>query len=134
MPRKLTEKQETWAAEYVRNGGNASEAARKAYPEQTKKAAKITAHRNLNNANISKVIKEKFDEKTLTLDEALEPIVDGLRAIDKDGNKDIDKRLRAHDRWLKLMTLDKNDGLQLNIENAQGIEITFKDFSKEDAN
>ena len=132
MPRKLTEKQEAWAAEYVRNGGNASEAARKAYPEQTKKAAKITAHRNLNNANLSKVIKEKFDEKTLTLDEALEPIVDGLRATDKDGNKDIDKRLRAHDRWLKLMTLDKNDGLQLNIENAKGIEITFKNFRKED--
>lgn len=132
MPRKPTEKQEAWAAEYVRNGGNASEAARKAYPEQTKKAAKITAHRNLNNANLSKVIKEKFDEKTLTLDEALEPIVDGLRATDEDGNKDIDKRLRAHDRWLKLMTLDKNDGLQLNIENAQGIEITFKNMGQND--
>lgn len=133
MPRKLTEKQERFVAELVKQDGkNATQAALKAYPDQSYEAAKITAHRNLNNANLSKVLKEKLDEQALTIDEALEPIVDGLRAIDKDGNKDIDKRLRAHDRWLKLMTLDKNDGVQLNIENAKGIEITFKNFRKDD--
>ena len=130
--RGLTDQQERFTAEYVKNGGKATEAALKAYPNQSYQSAKVTAHRNLNNANLSKVIKEKFDERELTIDEALDGVIEGLRAVDKDGNKDIDKRLRAHDRWLKLMTLDKNDGLQLNIENAKGIEITFKNFRKDD--
>lgn len=129
----LTEKQEKFVAELVKQDGkNATEAARKAYPNATPGSAKVIAHENLNNLNLAKILKEKLDEKNLTIDEALEPIIDGLRATDKDGNKDIDKRLRAHDRWLKLMTLDKNDGLQLNIENAKGIEITFKNFRKDD--
>jgi hypothetical protein len=40
--------------------------------------------------------------------------------------------MMAHDRWLKASMLDREDGLQLNIENAKGIEITFKNFRNED--
>jgi hypothetical protein len=58
--------------------------------------------------------------------------VKGLEAKDKDGNDDLQKQMMAHDRWLKASMLDREDGLQLNIENAKGIEITFKNFRRED--
>jgi hypothetical protein len=36
-------------------------------------------------------------------------------------------RLKGHDRMIKMLN-GKDPGLSLNIENASGIEISFKDF------
>ena len=130
----LTPKQEAFVAEYARNGGNAKQAAIKAYPNQKEKSATQQGWENLRKPELAAAIRKEFAKQGVTLDKAIRPIVKGLEAKDKDGNDDLQKQMMAHDRWLKASMLDREDGLQLNIENAQGIEITFKDFRKEDAN
>ena len=132
--RGLTPKQEKFVAEYVKNGGNAKQAAIKAYPDQNENSAAQQGWQNLQKLELAAAIRKEFAKQGVTLDKAIRPIVKGLEAKDKDGNDDLQKQMMAHDRWLKASMLDREDGLQLNIENAQGIEITFKDFRKEDAN
>lgn len=127
--RRLTPKQEAFVAEYVRNGGNAKQAAIKAYPNQTENSAKVQGWENLNKPNLAKAIREEFTRQGVTLEKALRPIVKGLEAKTKEGEDDLARQMMAHDRWLKASTIDKEDaGLQLNIENAKGIEITFKNM------
>lgn len=128
----LTHKQEVFVAEYVKNGGNAKAAAIKAYPEQNENSAAQQGWQNLQKLELARAIRQEFAKQGVTLDKAIRPIVKGLEAKDKDGNDDLQKQMMAHDRWLKASMLDREDGLQLNIENAKGIEITFKNFRKED--
>ena len=128
----LTPKQEKFVAEYTRNGGNAKQAAMKAYPNQTEASAAQQGWENLQKPELAKAIRAEFARQGVTLESALKPIVKGLKAKDKDGNDDLDKQMRAHDRWLKAINLGDDNGLSLNIENAKGIEITFKNFRKED--
>lgn len=134
MPKKntekrLTPKQEAFVAEYVRNGGNAKQAAIKAYPDQNENSAAQQGWQNLQKLELAKAIRDEFSRQGVTLEKALKPIVKGLEAKTKTGSDDLVKQLMAHDRWLKASTIDKNDtGLQLNIENAKGIEITFKNM------
>ena len=130
--RKLTPKQEAFVAEYVKNGGNAKAAAIKAYPEQNENSAAQQGWQNLQKLELARAIIQEFAKQGVTLDKAIRPIVKGLEAKDKDGNDDLQKQMMAHDRWLKASMLDREDGLQLNIENAKGIEITFKNFRKDD--
>ena len=56
----------------------------------------------------------------------MQPVVDALN------DEQLDMRLKGHDRIVKLIN-GKENGLQLNIENAQGIEITFKDMGVNNA-
>lgn len=128
MSRKLTPKQEVFASELIRNGGNATAAAQVAYPKATYGSAKTIGWENLTKLDLAKAIREEFSRQGVTLEKAVKPIVKGLEAKDKEGNDDLTKQLMAHDRWLKASTLDKDDGVQLNIENASGIEISFKNF------
>jgi phage terminase small subunit len=130
--RKLTPKQEAFVAEYVKNGGNAKAAAIKAYPEQNENSAAQQGWQNLQKLELARAIRQEFAKQGVTLDKAIRPIVKGLEAKDKDGNDDLQKQMMAHDRWLKASMLDREDGLSLNIENAKGIEITFKNFRKDD--
>ena len=130
--RKLTPKQEAFVAEYVKNGGNAKAAAIKAYPEQNENSAAQQGWQNLQKLELARAIRQEFAKQGVTLDKAIRPIVKGLEAKDKDGNDDLQKQMMAHDRWLKASMLDREDGLQLNIENAKGIEITFKNFRKDE--
>lgn len=125
----LTPKQEIFKAEVVKNGGNATAAAQVAYPNATYGSAKTIGWENMTKLDLAKAIREEFNRQGVTLEKAIRPIVKGLEAKDKSGADDLDKQMRAHDRWLKASTIDKEDnGLQLNIENAQGIEITFKNM------
>ncbi len=136
MPKtkQLTPKQEAFVAEYVRNGGNASAAAKKAYPNQTDEVAAHQGWENLQKPQLAQAIRDEFNRQGVTLEKALRPIVKGLEAKDKSGADDLNKQMMAHDRWLKASTIDNTDsGLQLNIEIAKGIEITFKDFGSENA-
>lgn len=132
--RPLTPKQEVFVAEYVKNGGNAKQAAIKAYPNQNENSAAQQGWQNLQKLELAKAIREEFARQGVTLEKALRPIVKGLEAKSKEGDDDLTKQLMAHDRWLKASTLDKDDGLQLNIENASGIEISFKNFGGKDGN
>lgn len=130
---KLTPKQEVFVAEYVKNGGNATAAAKVAYPNQTDGSAKVQGWENLTKPNLAQAIRAEFAKQGVTLEKAIRPIVKGLEAKTKDGEDDLNKQMMAHDRWLKASMLDKeNDGLQLNIENASGIEISFKNFGGND--
>lgn len=127
--RRLTPKQEAFVAEYVKNGGNASAAAKKAYPNQADEVAAHQGWENLQKPQLAKAIREEFTRQGVTLEKALKPIVKGLEAKTKEGEDDLARQMMAHDRWLKASTIDKEDaGLQLNIENAKGIEITFKNM------
>ena len=127
--RQLTPKQEIFKAEVVKNGGNATAAAQVAYPNATYGSAKTIGWENMTKLDLAKAIRQELNRQGVTLEKALRPIVKGLEAQDKDGNDDLTKQMMAHDRWLKASTIDKDDnGLQLNIENAQGIEITFKNM------
>lgn len=126
--RALTPKQEKFVAEYVKNGGNAKQAAIKAYPEQNENSAAQQGWQNLQKLELAKAIRDEFSRQGVTLEKALRPIVRALEAKTKDGADDLDKQMRAHDRWLKASTIGDDNGLQLNIENAQGIEITFKNM------
>ena len=126
--RALTHKQEVFVAEYARNGGNAKQAAIKAYPNQNENSAAQQGWQNLQKLELAKAIRDEFNRQGVTLEKALRPIVRALEAKTKDGADDLDKQMRAHDRWLKASTIGDDNGLQLNIENAQGIEITFKNM------
>lgn len=127
--KRLTPKQEIFKAEVVKNGGNATAAAQVAYPNATYGSAKTIGWENMTKLDLAKSIREEFSRQGVTLEKALRPIVKGLEAVDKEGNDDLTKQMMAHDRWLKASTIDKEDnGLQLSIENAQGIEITFKNM------
>lgn len=127
--RPLTHKQEVFVAEYVKNGGNATAAAKVAYPDQTDGSAKVQGWENLTKPNLAQAIRTEFARQGITLEKAIRPIVKGLEAKTKEGDDDLTKQLMAHDRWLKASTLDKEDnGVSLNIENATGIEITFKNL------
>ena len=128
----LTAKQEAWAAEYIRNGGNAKQAAIKAYPNVTEDSAGVIGWENLNKLKLAQEIKKEFARQGVTLEKALKPVAKGLEAKDRDGKDDIDKQLRAHDRFMKAINMGEDNGLSLNIENAQGIEITFKNMGQND--
>ena len=128
MSTKLTPKQEVFASELIKNGGNATAAAQVAYPKATYGSARTIGWENLTKLDLATAIRAEFARQGVTLEKAVKPIVKGLEAKDKEGNADLTKQLMAHDRWLKASTLDKDDGLQLNIENASGIEISFKNF------
>lgn len=126
----LTAKQEAWAAEYTRNGGNATQAAIKAYPNATPASAKQIGYENLTKLDLSKEIRKEFARQGVTLEKAIKPVVKGLEAKDREGKDDLDKQMRAHDRFMKAINMGEDNGLSLNIENAQGIEITFKDMGQ----
>ena len=128
----LTAKQEAWAAEYIRNGGNATQAAIKAYPENTYKTAKQIGYVNMTKLDLSKEIRREFERQGVTLEKALKPVAKGLEAKDREGKDDLDKQMRAHDRFMKAINMGEDNGLSLNIENAKGIEITFKNFRKDE--
>lgn len=127
--RPLTHKQEVFVAEYVKNGGNATAAAKVAYPDQNDNSAAQQGWQNLQKLELARAIRDEFARQGVTLEKALKPIVKGLEAKSKEGEDDLTKQMMAHDRWLKASMLDKEDnGVSLNIENATGIEITFKNL------
>lgn len=129
----LTPKQEIFVAEYVKNGGNASAAAQTAYPNQSTEVAAHQGWENLQKPQLAQAIRAEFAKQGITLEKAIKPIVKGLEAKTKEGEDDLTKQMMAHDRWLKASMLDKEDnGVSLNIENATGIEITFKNLGGED--
>ena len=129
----LTAKQEAWAAEYIRNGGNATQAAIKAYPNATLASAQQIGWENLNKLELSKELRKEFARQGVTLEKAIKPVVKGLEAKDREGNDDLDKQMRAHDRFMKAINMGDDNGLSLNIESAKGIEITFKNLGGQNA-
>ena len=127
----LTPKQERFIAEYITNGNNASAAARKAYPNMTPESASTQGWQNLQKLAISKAIKEEYARQGITLEKAIRPVAKALEAKDREGNDDLDKQMRAHDRFMKDITMGEESGVQLNIGEAKGIEIKFINAAEE---
>ena len=125
--RALTPKQAKFTKEYVKNGGNGTKAALKAYNAKTERTAAAIAAENLTKPNIQQALLRSAERLGITEDKIMLPVALALEAEDKDGSPDLEMRLKGHDRIVKLIN-GKDNGLQLNIENAQGIEITFKNM------
>ena len=123
---KLTVKQAEFVKEYVKNNGNGSAAAKKVYNTTTDLAARAIASENLTKPNIQQALLRAAERMGITEEKIMQPVVDALN------DEQLDMRLKGHDRIVKLIN-GKENGLQLNIENAQGIEITFKDMGVNNA-
>jgi len=81
--------------EYIKNGGNGTEAYMSAYPESSKEAAKSSASDLLTNPNILEEINNKLGAQKVTE----EFIVDGLRsiAVDYRGAKTIMAAVKSYE-------------------------------------
>ena len=130
--KKLTVKQAKFVKEYVKNDGNGTKAVQKAYNVDDVNTAAVMATENLRKPNIQQALLRAAERMGITEEKIIEPVALALEAEDKDGKPDIDMRLKGHDRMVKLIN-GKDNGLQLNIENAKGVEITFKHFGGKNA-
>ena len=121
MSRKPTLKQKAFVEEYVRNGGNGTQAALKTYGTDDYKTAQNISSENLSKPIVMEELIKTARRLGVTEEKIVSPVVDAL------DSEDLDMRLKGHDRMVKMLN-GKDPGLSLNIENASGIEISFKDF------
>ena len=125
MSKRLTTKQKAFAEEYIRNGGNGTQAALKTYGTEDYKTAQNISSENLSKPIIIEELIKTARRLGVTEEKIVSPVIDAL------DSQDLDMRLKGHDRMIKMLN-GKDNGLSLNIENASGIEITFKNFGGED--
>ena len=121
MSRKPTLKQKAFVKEYVKNGGNGTQAALKVYDTDDYKTAQNISSENLSKPIVMEELIKTARRLGVTEEKIVSPVVDAL------DSEDLDMRLKGHDRMVKMLN-GKDPGLSLNIENASGIEISFKDF------
>lgn len=112
MTKALTIKQTQFVEEYLRNGGNATQAVIVVY-KCSYNSARTSASRMLTNANIQEAISNYLSLAGLSvvdvIDMTIEPVMRGLNAKLKDGRDDIDTQLKAHDRAMKLILWANGD-------------------------
>lgn len=125
MASKLTPKQAKFVKEYFKNDGNGTKAALAAYNVKNEQTASAISTENLRKPLIAESLIKAAQRMGITEDKIMQPVVDAL------DDENLDMRLKGHDRIVKLIGA-KDNGLQLNIENAQGIEITFKNMGGSD--
>ena len=121
MSRKPTLKQKAFVEEYVRNGGNGTQAALKTYGTDDYKTAQNISSENLSKPIVMEELIKTARRLGVTEEKIVSPVVDAL------DSEDLDMRLKGHDRMVKMLN-GKDVGVSLNIENASGIEISFKNF------
>lgn len=127
MAKRLTTKQKAFAEEYIRNGGNGTQAAMKVYDTEDNATARSIASENLTKPNIMDELLRTAERLGVTREKVVSPVIDAL------DSQDLEMRLKGHDRMIKMLN-GKDTGLSLNIENASGIEISFKNFGGKDGN
>lgn len=125
MANKLTPKQAKFVKEYIKNDGNGTKAALKAYNAKNEHTATVIASENLTKPDIQRALLKAAERMGVTEELIMQPVVDALH------DESLDMRLKGHDRIVKL-TGGKENGVQLNIETANGIEITFKNMGGSD--
>ena len=126
MANKLTPKQAKFVKEYVKNDGNGTKAALKAYNAKNEHTATQIAYENLTKPDIQRALLKAAERMGVTEEKIMQPVVDAL------DDESLDMRLKGHDRIVKLIG-GKENGVQLNIENAKGIEISFKNMGADNA-
>lgn len=127
MAKRLTTKQKAFAEEYIRNGGNGTQAAMKVYDTEDNATARSIASENLTKPNIMEELLRTAERLGATREKVVSPVIDALNS------DELDMRLKGHDRMVKMLN-GKDVGVSLNIENASGIEISFKNFGGKDGN
>lgn len=127
MSKRLTTKQKAFAEEYIRNGGNGTQAALKAYGTDKETVANAISVENLQKPLIIEELVKTARRLGVTEEKIVSPVIDAL------DSQDLEMRLKGHDRMIKMLN-GKDAGLSLNIENASGIEISFKNFGGKDGN
>ncbi len=125
MSKRLTTKQKAFAEEYIRNGGNGTQAALKTYETEDYQTASSISKDNLQKPLILEELVKTARRLGVTEEKIVSPVIDAL------DSQDLDMRLKGHDRMIKMLN-GKDSGLSLNIENASGIEISFKNFGGKD--
>lgn len=133
---KLTGKQYSFCVEYVRTGGNQSEAYRNSLYDTSKmKAETITnnAYKLMQNNDVLTTIKELREETIQDVKESLRielnDVIEQIAYISKNAEKDSDK-LKGLDMLLKYLGGYKNDHQQtLNINNTPIINFINTDVS-----
>lgn len=125
MTTKLTEKEQIFVEEYVKNGGHGTNAAKKAYKTKSTKNASSIATRTLHKPKVQDALPKELRKQNITLERALNPISKALAAKKKDLDgktiDDIELQLKGSDRALKLLLPNKGEGslnVNLNIDSA----------------
>lgn len=125
MSKRLTTKQKAFAEEYIRNGGNGTQAALKTYETDDYQTASSISKDNLQKPLILEELVKTARRLGVTEEKIVSPVIDALNS------DELDMRLKGHDRMVKMLN-GKDVGVSLNIENASGIEISFKNFGGKD--
>ena len=133
---KLTGKQYSFCVEYVRAGGNQSEAYRNSlYDTSNMKAETITnnAYKLMQNNDVLTTIEELREETIQDVKESLKielnDVIEQIAYISKNAEKDSDK-LKGLDMLLKYLGGYKNDHQQtLNINSTPIINFVNTDVS-----
>lgn len=143
---KLTKKQKAFVDEYLRNGGNATQAAIKA--GYSKKTARFIGNENLTKPNIKEYLGEKFkpieEKREISADDALNELIniwqgeiqistskqiDNLKKgkIKKDMQyeftPDLENRIKALDLYLKYKSLLSQAQLEKARKEIELLEI-----------
>lgn len=80
VDKPLTIKQKKFVKAYVAMDGNGQEAAKKVYDVKTDTTARSIASENLTKPNIKFAIEQSLEKHNITLDSAIAPIADALKA------------------------------------------------------
>ena len=115
---KLTQKQKLFADYYISNGGNGSDAYKKAYPSCKKDdTARVNASKLLTNANIAKYIRNKNNDLSSSRIADMKEIKEFWTNMVRDGENDPKDRLKASELIAKTngAFLDKVEVTERNI-------------------
>jgi len=120
--RRLSGKQKTYIAEYIKNGKNGTRAALKAYGKPDKPVSYNTAH-SISSENLQKpAIQEAIDQALIKLEATPEFAVNkvlSVASMELDG-KTAPSVLRASEKLLELhgWRKDERPTMTLNVKNA----------------
>lgn len=116
----LTVKQKKFVKAYVANDGNGREAAKAVYDVANDNSASQLASENLSKPNVKLAIELALEKHQITMDAAVAPIADGLKAtrtiVSSDNHEvglevaDHSTRLKASGMALKLLGAEKAEG------------------------
>ena len=117
--RKPTLKQQRFILAFIKNGGNAIQAALAAY-DTTYATARVIGCENLTKPTIRREIDRLMKAVQLSTKDCLRAIKDALEAVDKDDHPDWDARLKAADMGLTVQGGSSLKGTLLSIGPQYG--------------
>ena len=107
---ELTVKETIFIKEFVKNGGNKTRAALKAYNTDDYQMAAVIGYKNLMKPRIRNIVEEELERQGITLELAIKPVAKALVAtkeVEGETVDDLELQLKGHDRAAKLMGLNE---------------------------